>query len=191
MVEMFHCCSWSDSRLHGHRNYYFVSWLFNRRLLGANFQYCIASTPTAELDSPLSNPLFSTISALTNMNPYVAGGWDNPENPNSMNAPAFQTPAFRQPSVFGALPSLGIAASVGSLKFRFRSHIPDIRNSTLCAPNGSDYLEIVTSQHMTYFRKKDQTVMATIDWSGQPRVSISGLIENFEIRRWLPCQPDG
>ncbi len=125
------------------------------------------------------------------MNPYVAGGWGNPENPNSMNRPSHYTPAFRQPSIFGALPSLGITASIGSLKFRFRSHIPDIRNSTLCAPNGSDCLEIVTNQHITYFRKKDETVMATIDWSGHPRVTISGFIEDVEIRRWLPGQPTG
>lgn len=125
------------------------------------------------------------------MNPLAAGGWYNPENPYSINTQPYNIPAFRQPSVFGALPSLGIPASAGPLIFRFRSHIPDILNSTLCAPNGSDYLEIVTNQHITYFRKKDATVMASIDWSGQPTVSISGFIDNVEIKRWLPCSPDG
>lgn len=168
--------------------------LFNRRPRDC---VCIALTSSPRAEFTLNRPPF--LSALTfcfnmnpfNVNPYAAAGWYNPENPYSINQPPWCTPAFRQADITGALPTLNPTGAGGSLVFRYHSQYRDILNSTLLAPNGSDYLEIVTNNHTTYFRKKNATVLASIDWGSEPAVSISGLIDNLPVKRWIPHTPDG
>ncbi|KAF8969227.1 hypothetical protein BDZ97DRAFT_1754819 [Flammula alnicola] len=128
-------------------------------------------------------------------NPFAQGGWYNPENPNSINTPSWSTPPIRQPSVFGALPSLDAPfAEMGPITFRLAPSYPDILNCSLFTPRGEPYLEIVTDHHSsrvcTYFRKRDGTLLAFIEWEQQATITISGIISKEPVNQWLALSPD-
>jgi len=130
-------------------------------------------------------------------NPYAQAGWHNPENPQSINGNSWNTPPTHQPSVFGALPLVDGSSSSQRerlLTFRLESQYQDVLNCTLYSPTGKPYIEVLTdissSPAYTYFRKADGTMLAVIEWSQQPTVTISGILNKTPMARWLQLTPD-
>lgn len=123
-------------------------------------------------------------------NPYAQGGWYNPENPMSINP---RVSASYVPSVFGALPVLDSGTGERSLTFQLVPNEPDILNCSIFAPNGNPYIEITSdysSAPCTYFRKRDGTVLAYIEWSQRPMVCIPGILDKVPVSRWLALSAD-
>ncbi|PPQ89353.1 hypothetical protein CVT25_003190 [Psilocybe cyanescens] len=123
-------------------------------------------------------------------NPYAQGGWYNPENPMSINP---RTSASYVPSVFGALPVLDGSSRERSLTFQLVPNQPDILNCTIFAPTGNPYIEIASdysSAPCTFFRKRDGTVLAYIEWSQRPMVCIPGIVNKLPVGQWLSLSAD-
>ncbi|CAA7266887.1 unnamed protein product [Cyclocybe aegerita] len=125
-------------------------------------------------------------------NPYAQGGWFNPENPHSINAPSWSVPAIRQPSILGALPRIA-GGENSQLTFRLAPIHPDIFNCSLIGPSGHTILtvssEFTEMGAYTHFRK-DGAILATIDWCQKPTVVIHGIVNKQPISQWLSLSAD-
>ncbi|KAH9481707.1 hypothetical protein JR316_0006234 [Psilocybe cubensis] len=124
-------------------------------------------------------------------NPYAQAGWYNPENPMSINSRTLN--AAYVPSVFGALPAVDSSSEGRLLTFNMGLNNPDILNCSICGPTGTPYIEITSdynSAPCTFFRKRDGTVLAHIEWTTRPMVSIPGIVNKQPISQWLTLSID-
>ncbi|PPQ64147.1 hypothetical protein CVT24_008777 [Panaeolus cyanescens] len=133
---------------------------------------------------------------MYNNNPYAQGGWYNPENPLSINPAPWNLPPTSQPSVLGALPTLGSSSSDQRvLTFRMTPASPDVLNASVLGPKGQTVCVISTDYNAapirTIFQKADGALMGYIEWSSHgSTVTITGGVHKKPAGQWLPLSAD-
>ena len=119
-------------------------------------------------------------------NPYAQGGWFNPANPQAVNQPSLWS------SILGALPTIPTPPPTdsGVLSLEFTRCHPSILHASIIGPTGQVFLKLITGEHQTQFKKIDGQLVAYIDWSQRPTVSLAGHFNTMPISDWLVISPD-
>ncbi|KAI0346686.1 hypothetical protein BDW22DRAFT_793075 [Trametopsis cervina] len=118
------------------------------------------------------------------MNPFTQGGWSQPGI---------------APSVFGALPTLPISASVpraiqpDSVTFQFAQFNSTVLNCSVLTPQSRVGYRIVTETTMpscTLWKDQEHRVIAMVQWQPHATLEIRGVAPKQRVREWLKLSPD-
>lgn len=121
-----------------------------------------------------------------NMNPYTQGGWS-------------QQTSGTAPSVFGALPSLPMSATVprsmqpDSVTFQFTQFNSTVLNCQVVGPQSRIAYRIVTeptTPSCTIFKDVESRSIAMVQWQPHANLEIRGVTPRQRIRDWLRLSPD-
>ena len=121
-----------------------------------------------------------------NMNPYTQGGWS-------------QQSYGSAPSVFGALPSLPVSATVprsmqpDSVTFQFTQFNTTVLNCQVVGPQSRVAYRIVTeptTPSCTIFKDIESRNIAMVQWQPNATLEIRGVTPRQRIRDWLRLSPD-
>ncbi|KIY49472.1 hypothetical protein FISHEDRAFT_41131 [Fistulina hepatica ATCC 64428] len=132
---------------------------------------------------------------MTSQNPYAAGGWPNPGNPNSINNVPWSPSAPPQPSVYGALPLSVPPRTVVFQSFTFTSFSPDILNCSVLGPQARPYFRVITDTPtpgftLIYHYNRGPAVTVT-QWSPHAVVEVRDIVKKQRASQWLALAPDG
>lgn len=123
-----------------------------------------------------------------NMNPYAAAGWNNPQNPHSINDGPWR-PNDPNPPTYGALPPQAQLTSFRTFEFRVFSQ--DTLNCDVIGPKDLKFFEVRTTGGRTIVSKPNGC-FARINWAPPPTLEFmaGSALASQRAREFLTLSSD-